>query len=75
MIRLTRLNGTSFTLNAELIEQVERTPDTVITTVAGNNFVVKDTVDDVIEKVICYRNKIASMKKTLCGSGDGPTQV
>ena len=31
MIQLTRLNGTKFTLNAELIEQVEKTPDTVIT--------------------------------------------
>jgi len=65
MIKLTRLNGTSFTLNAELIEQVDHTPDTVITTVAGNNFVVKETVDEVIEKVIRYRQDVASKKKTL----------
>jgi flagellar protein FlbD len=64
------LNGSSFTLNAELIEQVERTPDTVITTVAGNNFVVKETVDEVIEKVIRYRHDILSKRQTALNDKD-----
>jgi len=46
VIKLTRLNGTPFYLNAELIEQMESTPDTVITTIAGNNFVVREKIDD-----------------------------
>lgn len=63
MIGLTRLNGTPFVLNAELIEQVEKTPDTVITLVTGNNIVVKEAVDDVIGKIVEYRRKITKEMK------------
>jgi flagellar protein FlbD len=63
VIGLTRLNGTPFVLNAELIEQVEKTPDTVITLVTGNNIVVKEAVDDVIGKIVEYRRKITKEMK------------
>lgn len=59
MITLRRLNGTEFTLNAELVEQIDRTPDTVITLVTGNNIVVKETVDEVVQKIIEYRKSVA----------------
>jgi len=59
MISLKRLNGTGFILNAELIEQIESTPDTVITLTTGNNIVVLERVEEVIEKVLEYRKKIS----------------
>ena len=62
MISLTRLNGASFTINAELIEFVEQNPDTVISLATGNRFVVKESVDEVVEKVIAYRKKVNSEK-------------
>ncbi|MFN0116927.1 MAG: flagellar FlbD family protein [Elusimicrobiota bacterium] len=58
MILLKRLNGTQFNLNAELIEQIESTPDTVITLTTGNNIVVLDKREDVIEKIVEYRRKV-----------------
>lgn len=58
MIRLTRLNGSKFVLNCELIETVEATPDSVISTVDGKKLVVIETVEEIVEKVIQYKSRI-----------------
>lgn len=58
MIRLTRLNGKVFVVNAELIEIMEETPDTVVTLNNGNRFVVSESVDEVIDRIVKYRKKI-----------------
>jgi flagellar protein FlbD len=58
MIKLTRINHTSMVLNAELIEHVETTPDTVITLTNGQKFVVLETSDELIGRVIRYRREI-----------------
>ena len=55
MIELTRLNGTKFLLNPELIEQMEATPDTVITLVTGNNLVVRESLPEVRAAYVDYR--------------------
>jgi flagellar protein FlbD len=60
MIHVTRLNGTKFIVNAELIEQVDSTPDTVITLTTGNNIIVRESVEDVLDRVIQYRGAIAA---------------
>lgn len=60
MIKVTRLNDTEIVLNAELIEFVEETPDTVITMTTGRKIVVKESVDEIIDKVIQYKQKIYS---------------
>ncbi len=44
MIKVTRLNGKNFMLNAEIIETLEETPDTVITLVDGKKYVVKESL-------------------------------
>ena len=62
MITVTRLNGSPVTLNAELIESVERMPDTVISLATGNRFVVKEPVDEIVAKVIEYRRKVNADK-------------
>ncbi len=58
MIELTRLNGIKFVLNCELIESLEETPDTVISTTTGKKIVVAENVDEVVKKVIEYKRKI-----------------
>lgn len=54
MIRLTKLNGTSFALNSDLIETIEETPDTIIRLTSKNYFIVKETLDEVIGKIVEY---------------------
>ncbi|AEE91375.1 Flagellar protein FlbD [Tepidanaerobacter acetatoxydans Re1] len=58
MIELTRLNGTKFVLNAELIESVESTPDTVVTLTTDKKLVVLEKKDEIINKVIQYKKRI-----------------
>jgi flagellar protein FlbD len=60
MILVTRLNGTQFFVNAELIQYVEPTPDTVITLMNNNKLIVKDKPQEIVEKIIEYQQKIRS---------------
>ena len=55
MVRLTRLNKTILVVNAELIEFLEATPDTIVTLSTGRKVVVRETVDEVIEKVVAFK--------------------
>ena len=57
MIRLTRINHVPLVLNADLIEHVETTPDTVIAMTNGQKFVVRESAGQVIEKVIEFRDR------------------
>ena len=58
MIKLTRLNGSGYVLNSDLIETVEATPDTVISTVEGKKYVCKESVEEVISRIIEFRGSI-----------------
>jgi flagellar protein FlbD len=58
MIKLTRLDGELFILNAELIKYVEQRPDTFITLTTGERIVVTESPEDVMRLTIDYqRNK------------------
>jgi len=58
MINLTRLNGQNLAINGDLIERIEDRPDTIITLITGNQFIVKDSVEQVMEKVIQYKQRV-----------------
>jgi len=58
MIKLKRLNHSEIVINAELIELVEETPDTVITLTNGHKMIVMDSAEDVIRKVVAYKRSI-----------------
>lgn len=58
MIKLLKTDGSEIIINADLIEQIKETPDTVITMTNGKKILVEDTADQIIEKVINYRQKI-----------------
>jgi flagellar protein FlbD len=55
MIRLTRLDGEAFILNAELIRYVEERPDTFITLTTGERLVVAESMDDVLTRTVEYQ--------------------
>ena len=58
MIELRKLNDTAFVLNSDLIEFIEATPDTIITLTTGKKILVKESVDEVLKRVIKYRRFI-----------------
>ena len=55
MIRLSRLNGEQFILNADLIRYVEARPDTFITLTTGERVVVMETMDEVAMRAVTYQ--------------------
>ena len=57
MIHLTRMHNRPFLLNCDLIEMVEETPDTVVTMTTGRKFLVEETADEILERVIRFRNR------------------
>ena len=58
MIQLTRLNSQAFALNTDLIERIEETPDTVLTLIDGTRYIVREPVEDVIDRVISFRARV-----------------
>lgn len=62
MIELTRYNDTKFTLNAEKIEMVEETPDTVISLTTGKKIIVKESRQEVTNLVKLYRYEVLTGK-------------
>lgn len=64
MIRVTRLDHSEMVLNAELIETVEATPDTVISLVNGKKLVVSEGVEEIIRRVLEYRRYVYQPQQT-----------
>lgn len=58
MIGLTRLNGAEFVLNAELIQEIEAKPDTIITLTNGQKMMVREPVEAVRRAVLEYKRYI-----------------
>ncbi len=60
MIRVTRLNDRAIVVNADLIEFVESTPDTIISLATGRKVMVRESLDEVLERVVEYRRRTRS---------------
>ena len=58
MIKVTRLSGDEIVVNADLIEFVEATPDTLITLTTGKKLMVREPVDAVVERTVVYRHRV-----------------
>lgn len=58
MITVTRLNDKELIINSDYIECFEETPDTTITMTTGRKIIVKESVDEILEKIIEFKNKI-----------------
>lgn len=57
MIKLTRIDGEAFILNAELIRYVENRPDTFITLTTGERFIVRESMDEIVDRTIGYQQQ------------------
>ena len=55
MISVTRFNDSTLIINADLIQTVEETPDTVITLTTGTKFIVKEKSKEIVDKVVEYK--------------------
>ncbi|GEN34097.1 flagellar FlbD family protein [Aneurinibacillus danicus] len=62
MVRLTRLNGKEYVVNALLIESLEATPDTMVTLVNGKKFVIKESIPDVLSALKEFYKEINAIK-------------
>jgi flagellar protein FlbD len=58
MILLRRLNNAVLGLNADLIERIDATPDTVITLVDGKKYVVAESPEEVVERIVVFRANV-----------------
>jgi flagellar protein FlbD len=58
MVTVTRLDGVTIVLNAELIETIESVPDTIITLINDKKVVVEESVAQVVESVLNYQRTI-----------------
>jgi flagellar protein FlbD len=58
MIQLTRLNNHPLAVNSDLIKFVEQAPDTVITLVNGEKIVVRESAQEVLERVVQFRRSV-----------------
>ncbi|HYT26368.1 MAG TPA: flagellar FlbD family protein [Actinomycetota bacterium] len=65
MIVVTRFHGPSMALNCDLIECAEATPDTVVTLVDGTRYVIRESVDEIIEKVREFRASVVVLAQQL----------
>jgi flagellar protein FlbD len=68
MIRLTRLNHVPLVLNADLIEHIDVTPDTVIALTNGQILRVRESADEVVRRIVEFRRKI-------CAPGADPEEL
>jgi flagellar protein FlbD len=58
MIRLTRLNNQGLTVNSDLIKFVEQSPDTLITLITGEKIVVRESVEEVLARLVEFRRSV-----------------
>lgn len=58
MIIVSRLNGQRFGVNADHIERIEEMPDTVLTLADGTKYIVQESLDEVLDKIVEYRSEI-----------------
>ncbi len=67
VIKVTRLNGEEFYVNSDLIEFIEKTPDTVLTLTTGRKIIVKEDVPEIIKLITQFRGSLirASLEEGL----------
>ncbi len=69
MIKITKLNGRELVVNADLIEFIESTPDTLISLTTGRKIMVLEDMDDVIQRAVHYRSKARIYPVPTGGTG------
>lgn len=69
MIKLTKLNDVPFVLNCDLIETIQENPDTTIHLTNGSLYIVKESMDEVVEATVAFRQR--TFEKMIGGMSNG----
>jgi flagellar protein FlbD len=69
MILLTRLNGSTFAVNPDLVERIQEQPDTTVFLVDGTTFIVTESVDEVIAEIAEYRARVIALAHSMHFAG------
>lgn len=75
VIQLRRLGGACFALNPDLIERAEATPDTVVTLVGGNKYVILESLSELTELIRTHRASILASAEVMGLEADLRTSV
>jgi flagellar protein FlbD len=62
VILVTRFDGSTFFVNAELIRSIEHTPDTVITLTTDYKIIVRDTAEQILERIMKYQQLVRGVE-------------
>ena len=73
MIQLTRLNGSTFAVNPDLVERIQESPDTSVILVDGSSFIVTESIDEVIDEIAQYRARVIALAHAM--HFDAPSAV
>jgi len=71
MIWVTRLRGQALVINADLIECIEHTPDTVITMIDGRKYMVEESPEEIVSRTVRYRGAVLNGG----GANERPTRA
>lgn len=75
MIVLTRLNGSRFALNTDLIERIHANPDTTLLMIDGTNYIVTEAIDDVIDAVVQFRAQVLARTERMLAGEESPVHA
>ena len=65
MIKLTKLNDEEFVLNSNQIESIEQIPETKIVLMNKDFYIVQESIDEIIDKIIAFNAKIADLNRRI----------
>lgn len=65
MIKLTKLNDEEFVINSNQIESIEQIPETKIVLMNKDFYIVQETTDEIIDKIIEFNAKIADLNRRI----------
>jgi flagellar protein FlbD len=69
MLKLTRLNNQVVVVNPDHIESVDATPDTTLKLVGGERIIVRETLEELVDRVVEFRQRIAAHARDFDASG------
>jgi flagellar protein FlbD len=75
MIVLTRLNESTFAVNPDLVERIQASPDTSVVLVDGTTFIVRESIDDIIDLIARYRARVIALASAITTEGDAPRRA
>ena len=65
MVKVTRLNGDQYFINPHQIESIEVKPDTTLLMLSGKSVVVREKVDEIVDRIVEYRKRIGYFKNEV----------